>query len=67
MFTRKPRLQLEKFAINGANYNTIGTNLPIGNVSHLRSVIFCRSDRPRPIDTWRTSAQTRPRLPPVRP
>src|SRR5262249_54620848 len=31
--------------------------------SHLRSMIFCRSDRPRPIDTWRTSAQTPPRLP----
>src|ERR1035437_605497 len=30
--------------------------------SHLRSVIFCRSIPPRPIDTWHTSAQTRPRL-----
>jgi hypothetical protein len=30
--------------------------------SHLRSVIFCRSDRSRPIDTWRTSARIRPRL-----
>src|SRR6187551_1948753 len=28
--------------------------------SHLHSAIFCRPNRPRPIDTWRTSAQTRP-------
>src|SRR6478736_3416960 len=29
--------------------------------SHLHSAIFCRPNRPRPIDTWRTSAQTPPR------
>src|SRR6185436_14331826 len=30
--------------------------------SHLHSAIFCRPNRPRPIDTWQTSAQTPPRL-----
>src|SRR5207342_3422807 len=29
--------------------------------SHLHSAIFCRPNRLRPIDTWRTSAQTPPR------
>src|ERR1019366_3217247 len=29
--------------------------------SHLRSVIFCRSNRSRPIDTWRASVQIPPR------
>ena len=30
--------------------------------SHRHSAIFCRSNRPRLIDTWSTSAQTPPRL-----
>src|SRR4030081_1039122 len=30
--------------------------------SHLRSAIFCRSNRSRPIDTWSTSAQIPLRL-----
>src|SRR5271154_2859282 len=30
--------------------------------SHRHSAIFCRSNPPRPIDTWSSSAQTPPRL-----
>ena len=38
MFTRKPRLQLEKFAINGAK-RLLQHNLPGGDITRARAVI----------------------------
>ena len=47
MFTRKPRLQLEKFAINGAK-RLLQHNLPIGDITiqsldHLVGAVSSRS------------------------
>src|SRR5258706_16434164 len=39
----------------------VGDAQPI-ELGHPRSVIYCRSDRSRPIDTWSTSVQIPPRL-----